>query len=148
MSAFTPFLHLDREFRELDLKHNYEEKLKIIERAEALQEYPDILKASRDLNILHQQWKNDLGPVAKEHREDLWTRFQNASKIIQSRRQEYQKDAVGCDERKPRKKRSPAQGNANPSSIKTPETHNAWQNALKKFNALRDAFKSHRICPG
>ena len=45
---------------------------------------------------LHKQWKNDLGPVAKEHRENLWTRFQNASKVIQERRQDYQKDISGA----------------------------------------------------
>ena len=79
----------------MDYNHNYQEKIKLIERAEGLKNYPDIIKASRDLNILHKQWKNDLGPVAKEHREDLWKRFQNASKEIQERRQVYQKDAIG-----------------------------------------------------
>ena len=68
VERFYAFLHLDREFRDLDYKHNYDEKLKIIEKAEALENTKDILKASRDLNILHQKWKNDLGPVAKEHR--------------------------------------------------------------------------------
>ena len=80
-----------------------------------MQEYHNILKASRDLNILHQQWKNDLGPVAKEHREDLWTRFQNASKIIQSRRQEYQKDAAGAMKENLNKKEALLKGNANAS---------------------------------
>ncbi|MDC3240840.1 DUF349 domain-containing protein [Flavobacteriaceae bacterium] len=146
VERFYAFLHLDREFRELDFKHNYEEKLKIIERAEALQEYPDIIKASRDLNILHQQWKNDLGPVAKEHREDLWTRFQNASKIIQSRRQEYQKDVVGAMKENLAKKEALLK-EMRSLIEQTPETHNAWQNALKKFNSLRDAFKAIGFVP-
>lgn len=146
VERFYAFLHLDREFRELDFKHNYEEKLKIIERAEALQEYPDIIKASRDLNILHQQWKNDLGPVAKEHREDLWTRFQNASKIIQSRRQEYQKDVVGAVKENLAKKEALLK-EMRSLIEQTPETHNAWQNALKKFNSLRDAFKAIGFVP-
>ena len=67
---FYDFLHLNRELRDLDFKHNYEEKIKIIDQAEKLSEIPDILKASRDLNILHMLWKNDLGPVAKEQREE------------------------------------------------------------------------------
>ena len=95
VERFYAFLHLDREFRDLDYKHNYDEKLKIIEKAEALENTKDILKASRDLNILHQKWKNDLGPVAKEHRESLWLRFQKASKVIQTKRQEYQKNKLG-----------------------------------------------------
>ena len=84
---FYDFLHLNRELRDLDFKHNFEEKIKIIEQAEKLSTIPDVLKASRDLNTLHRLWKNDLGPVAKEHREELWTRFQSASQIIHSRRQ-------------------------------------------------------------
>ena len=72
------------------------EKLKIIEQAEVLQEAGDVLRASRDLNTLHQLWKNDLGPVAKEHRDVLWARFQEASKVIQAKRQAYQKDMVGA----------------------------------------------------
>ena len=55
VERFYAFLHLDREFREMDYNYNYEEKVKIIERAEALKEYPDTIKASRDLNILHKQ---------------------------------------------------------------------------------------------
>ena len=101
VERFYDFLHLNRELRELDFKHNYEEKLKIIERAEALKELPDVMRASRDLNTLHQLWKNDLGPVAKEHREALWKRFQEATKIIQVRRQDYQKDIVGAMKKKP-----------------------------------------------
>ena len=54
------------------------------------------MRASRDLNTLHQLWKNDLGPVAKEHRDVLWARFQEASKVIQAKRQAYQKDMVGA----------------------------------------------------
>ena len=146
VERFYAFLHLDREFRELDFKHNYEEKLKIIERAEALQEYPDIIKASRDLNILHQQWKNDLGPVAKEHREDLWTRFQNASKIIQARRQEFQKDVAGAMKENLDKKEALLKEMENLVN-QEPETHNAWQNALEKFNALREEFKTIGYVP-
>ena len=146
VERFYAFLHLDREFRELDYKHNYEEKLKIIERAEALQKYPDIIKASRDLNILHQQWKNDLGPVAKEHREDLWTRFQNASKIIQSRRQEYQKDVAGAMKENLSKKEALLKEMQNILDQDL-ETHNAWQNALKRFNTLREEFKTIGYVP-
>ena len=146
VERFYAFLHLDREFRELDYKHNYEEKLKIIERAEALQNYPDVIKASRDLNILHQQWKNDLGPVAKEHREDLWTRFQNASKVIQSRRQEFQKDVAGAmKENLAKKEKLLKQMQA--ILVNKIETHNAWQHALKKFNELREEFKTIGFVP-
>ena len=143
---FYAFLHLDREFRDLDYKHNYEEKLKIIEKAEELENIIDVVRASRDLNILHQKWKNDLGPVAKEHREDLWLRFQKASKVIQTKRQEYQKDKVGIMQENLNKKNDLLK---KMKSIlnKVPENHNSWQNALKNFNLLRDEFKEIGYVP-
>lgn len=146
VERFYAFLHLDREFRELDYKHNYEEKLKIIERAEALQDHPDVMKASRDLNILHQQWKNDLGPVAKEHREDLWERFQKATKVIQARRQEYQKDAAGAMKENMAKKESLLK-EMHKLIEELPQKHSGWQQAIKKFNSLREEFKAIGYVP-
>ena len=75
VGKFYDFLHLNRDLRDLDYKHNYEEKLKIIARAEKLDEVDDIIKASRDLNDLHRLWKNELGPVAREFSNDLWSRL-------------------------------------------------------------------------
>ena len=92
VGKFYDFLHLNRDLRELDFKHNYEEKLKIIERAEQLDKVSDIIKASRDLNDLHRLWKNELGPVSREHSDDLWARFQAASQKIHLKRQKFQKD--------------------------------------------------------
>ena len=66
--------------------------LKIIERAEKLDKIDDIVKASRDLNDLHRLWKNELGPVAREYSNDLWSRFQAASHKIHSKRQDFQKE--------------------------------------------------------
>ena len=146
VERFYAFLHLDREFRDLDYKHNFKEKLKIIEKAEELEKLADVMKASRDLNILHQKWKNDLGPVAKEHREILWLRFQKASKEIQTKRQEYQKDKIGIMQENLIKKNELLK---KMKSIleKIPENHNSWQNALKNFNLLRDEFKSIGYVP-
>ncbi|MDA9628468.1 DUF349 domain-containing protein [Flavobacteriaceae bacterium] len=146
VERFYAFLHLDREFREMDYNYNYEEKVKIIERAEALKEYPDTIKASRDLNILHKQWKNDLGPVAKEHRENLWTRFQNASKEIQERRQNYQKDITGAMKDNLAKKEELLL-EMHQILKDVPKNHVAWQNALKKFNTIRENFKNIGYVP-
>ncbi len=65
MEIFYDFLNLNRELRDLDFKHNLEEKLKIIEKAEALQTETDIHKAFQELQTLHKIWKEDLGPVDK-----------------------------------------------------------------------------------
>ena len=92
VERFYDFLHLNRDLRDADFKHNYTEKLKIIERAEALAQNADVLASIRELNILHRLWKNDLGPVAKEHREELWNRFQTATKVIHQLKNEYNKN--------------------------------------------------------
>ena len=141
VERFYDFLHLNRELRELDFKHNYEEKLKIIERAEVLKNLPDVIRASRDLNILHQLWKNDLGPVAKEHREVLWKRFQEATKIIQVRRQEYQKDITVAMKENFEKKKTLLK-EMQKLAENEPQSHNAWQTTLEKFNKFRDDFKN------
>ena len=146
VERFYGFIHLDREFRELDFKHNYQEKLKIIERAESLQDYPDIIKATRDLNTLHLQWKNDLGPVGKEHSEDLWIRFQKATKIIQKRKQEYQKNITGIM-RENLKKKDTLLNEMNLLLNEEIKSHNEWQNSLIKFNSLRERFKSIGYVP-
>jgi len=146
VERFYDFLHLNRELRDLDFKHNYEEKLKIIEQAEALQQVPDIVRASRDLNTLHQLWKNDLGPVAKEHSEDLWNRFQEASRVIQSKRQTYQKDMVGAMKENLEKKETLLKEMK--SLTESPlDTHKAWQNAINRYNKLREDFKTIGYVP-
>ena len=146
VEKFYDFLHLNRELRDLDYKHNYEEKLKIIEQAEILQEVGDVLRASRDLNILHQLWKNDLGPVAKEHRDVLWARFQEASKVIQVKRQAYQKDMVGAMKENLYSKETLLK-EMKTLSEPAPKNHKEWQNAINRFNTLRDQFKGIGYVP-
>jgi hypothetical protein len=146
VERFYDFLHLNRELRDLDYKHNYEEKLKIIERAEILKDLSDVMRASRDLNTLHQLWKNDLGPVAREHREALWNRFKEVTKIIQSRRQEYQKGIAGVMKGNLEKKKILLKEMEH-LTVNEPQNHNAWQNALVKFNELRKNFKNIGYVP-
>ena len=146
VEKFYDFLHLNRELRELDYKYNYEEKLKIIEQVEILQKTGDVLRASRDLNTLHQLWKNDLGPVAKEHRDELWARFQEASKVIQLKRQAYQKDMVGVMKENLYLKETLLK-EMKILSDPAPKNHKEWQNAINRFNTLRDQFKEVGYVP-
>ena len=139
VERFYDFLHLNRDLRDADFKHNYTEKLKIIERAEALAQNADVLASIRELNILHRLWKNDLGPVAKEHREELWNRFQTATKVIHQLKNEYNKNIVSIQSENLALKDQLLKEIA--AIIETaPDNHNAWQNAIKKVNALKDQF--------
>ena len=141
VGKFYDFLHLNRDLRELDFKHNYEEKLKIIERAEQLDKVSDIIKASRDLNDLHRLWKNELGPVSREHSDDLWARFQAASQKIHSKRQKFQKDISTIQQDNYQKKQNVIVKMKELTS-KLPKTHSEWQNKIKEFEKLKSEFQS------
>ena len=92
VERFYDLLHLNRELREVDYRNNYEEKIKIIERAEKLADLDNIHIAIRELNNLHRLWKSELGPVTRNKSEDLWKRFQIATKKIHDQKNIYAKN--------------------------------------------------------
>lgn len=81
-------LKLNNEFREYDFKKNLETKTHLCEAAEKLAEEPDVISAFQQLQALHQEFK-ETGPVAKELREEIWTRFKAASTVVNKRHQQY-----------------------------------------------------------
>lgn len=83
---FYDYLHLDREARDLEFKHNLELKQKLVERAEALEQEPDTNNAFRVLQGLHRMWKEEIGPVGKENREEIWEKFSAATKKVHDRK--------------------------------------------------------------
>ncbi len=139
MEIFYDFLHLNRELRDLDFKHNLEEKLKLVERAEALVNEPDLGKAFRELQTLHKIWKEDIGPVAKEQREEVWDRFSNATKAMHQRRQEHFQELEKVYEKNLEKKQDIIAEIANIAENVT-DNHRALQQQIKQVEALRDSF--------
>lgn len=85
---FYDLIKINNQFRDYDFKKNLEMKTTLCETVEKLQEESDIISAFHQLQNLHQQWR-EIGPVAKELREDVWTRFKAASTIINKRHQEH-----------------------------------------------------------
>lgn len=81
-------LNLNREAREYDFKKNLGIKNHMCEAAEKLAEEPDVISAFHQLQELHQQFR-EVGPVAKELRDEVWTRFKAASTIINKRHQQH-----------------------------------------------------------
>lgn len=139
VERFYDLLHLNKDFRELDFKHNLEEKLKLITRAEALNELVDINVAFKELQELHRLWKEEIGPVGKEHREDVWKRFSEATKKIHDKRHQYFKELkskyqdmidaklVVVDE-------------INAFDVSGNKTHNDWQKSIVEIEALRKKY--------
>lgn len=85
---FYDIIKINNQFRDYDFKKNLELKTALCETVEKLENEADVVSAFHQLQKLHQQWR-EIGPVAKELREDLWTRFKTASTIINKRHQEH-----------------------------------------------------------
>ena len=139
MEIFYDFLNLNRELRDLDFKHNLEEKLKLVVRAEELAEQDDIHQAFQELQVLHKIWKEDLGPVDKEHRNEIWDRFSKATKTIHDKRQAYfahlDKDLeVNLQAKEAILKE------LKELTLTAPTSHKEIQNQIKTMETLRQSF--------
>lgn len=88
VEQYYDLLNLNREAREYDFKKNLELKTKLCEAAEKLAEEADIISAFHQLQELHQQYR-EIGPVAKELREQVWARFKAASTVINKKHQQH-----------------------------------------------------------
>jgi hypothetical protein len=136
---FYDFLHLNRDFRDMDFKHNLEQKLKIIDRAEELTLETDTNRAFRELQMLHKMWKEDLGPVAKEFRDDIWERFSEATRKIHDLRQSYYDD-LEKEFVKNLEVKQEIIGKLKTLAETDFSSHNQWQQKIKEIEALRQSF--------
>jgi len=139
VERFYDLLHLSNEYKDLDFKHNLDEKIKLAEKAEALAVSQDVEKAFRELQVLHRLWKEEVGPVAREFREEVWHRFSEATKLIHEKRHGLQKEIDHVFEE------NIALKNAVIEKIKQIDTgklksHNAWQDAIKKIEEYHKEF--------
>ena len=88
VEQFYDMVKINRELRDLDFKKNLEAKEEFCQLAEKLAENENVIEAFRELQKLHEQWK-EFGPVAKEYREQIWDRFKSATAAINKRYQAY-----------------------------------------------------------
>ncbi len=88
VEQFYDLVQINRELRDLDFKKNLEAKTAFCEAAEKLSEDEDVIAAFKELQKLHEQWK-DLGPVAREYRDAIWERFRAATAVINKRYQAH-----------------------------------------------------------
>ena len=139
VEIFYDFLDLNRDLRDLDFKHNLEEKEKIIAQAESLAEMGDVNKAFRELQLLHKIWKEDLGPVDREHRDAIWDRFSAATKAIHQKRQEYFKNQDVIHEANLLVKQDIIKKIEAITQQKV-NNHSSWQKLIKEVEALREEF--------
>ncbi|MBU2951424.1 DUF349 domain-containing protein [Tamlana agarivorans] len=139
VELFYDFLHLNRDLRDLDFKHNLEKKLLIIERAEELSKDDNVMRAFRELQELHKMWKEELGPVGLEHREAIWERFKAATKIINDKRHSYYQEIDKVYEKNLEKKLEII-ANIEAVSAQGAKSHGGLQKKIKQIEALREEF--------
>lgn len=139
VERFYDLLKMNKELRDYDFKKNLEQKQALCAEAEALDEEADIVDAFKKLQQLHTSWR-EIGPVSKEIREELWTRFKNASAVINKKYQSF------FEERKANEKKN-AEGKealcVKIESISTDnlKTYAAWDEATKAIIGLQEEWK-------
>ena len=136
---FYDVLKMNKELRDYDFKKNLELKQQLCEEAEALDEDPDIVSAFRKLQELHNNWR-EIGPVAKELREELWARFKAASSAINKKYQAFFED------RKSKEKENADAKTALCEKIEQIttddlKTYAQWDEVTKQIIALQEDWK-------
>ena len=139
VERFYDLLNLSKDYRDLDFKNNLEEKLKIIAEAEALTLEKDVNYAAKKLQDLHKAWKEDIGHVASEMREEIWKKFSNATKKIHDRRHEHYKEMRSKVQEIIEKKLEVIQELNNYDFSKN-DSHNDWQKSIKEIEKLRQKY--------
>ena len=138
---FYDYLHLDREARDLDFKHNLEQKQKIVARVEELVNEADINKAFRELQDLHRIWKEDIGPVSREHRDDIWNKFSDLTKQMHDKREVLFENQRGTELENLEKKKEII-AKIEVLATEKVNAHSQWLAQIEKVEAFRTAFFS------
>ena len=136
---FYDYLHLDREARDLDFKYNLEQKQKIIARVEELANETDISKAFRELQDLHRIWKEDIGPVSKEHRDTIWNKFSELTKKIHDKR-EVLFESQRANEHNNLEAKKEIIAKIEVLGTEKVNSHSQWLVQIQKVEALRNEF--------
>ena len=145
VEQFYDLLKLGHELRDYDFKKNLETKTRLCEQAEALAEVSDVIQAFNQLQKLHQEWK-ETGPVAKEIREELWTRFKNASTVVNKRHQAHFEAIKQAEEENLAKKTAICE------ELESQQTDNLktfadWDAVTQKIIALQAQWKTIGFAP-
>lgn len=145
VEQFYDLLKLNNEAREYDFKKNLELKTKLCEAAEKLAEESDVISAFHQLQELHQQYR-EIGPVAKDLREEMWTRFKAASTVINKRHQQHFEGLRAREEENLQKKTELCE---KVEAIAQEENKGAgdWEKHTKQIIELQNEWKTIGFAP-
>lgn len=142
---FYDIIKINNQFRDYDFKKNLELKTALCETVEKLQTEPDVISAFHQLQKLHQQWR-EIGPVAKELREDLWGRFKTASTVINKRHQDHF-DVLKAKEQDNLDAKTAICEQIENIDYTTLKSFKDWEEKNKEVIALQDKWKTIGFAP-
>ena len=145
VEQFYDLLKLNSEAREYDFKKNLEIKTKLCEAAESLANEEDVISAFHQLQELHQQYR-ETGPVAKELREAIWTRFKTASTVINKRHQQHFEQLRNKEEENLARKTELCEKVEELSKIEN-KTANDWEARSKEIITIQNEWKTIGFAP-
>ncbi len=140
VEQYYDILRLNHEFRAYDFKKNLELKNHLCETAEKLAEVVDPVSAFHQLQNLHAEWR-EIGPVAKELREEIWTRFKNASTVVNKRHQEHF-EALKAEEEENLQKKTALCENVEAIDTAALKTFAEWDAASKQIIEWQSEWKT------
>ena len=145
VEQFYDLLKLNNEAREYDFKKNLEAKTKLCEAAEKLADESDIISAFHQLQDLHQEYR-EIGPVAKDLRESIWTRFKAASTVINKKHQQYFEDLRAKEEENLAKKTELCE-KVEAINKEERKTISDWENASNAVIEIQGEWKKIGFAP-
>ena len=140
VEKFYDYIKINNEFRDLDFKKNLELKTQLCEKAEALENEPNVVTAFKELQKLHEEWK-ELGPVAKEYRESIWERFKAITSVINKKHQGFFEN-LKDEQKKNLVEKTALCESAEEIAGKQVSDSNEWNVLSKQMEALQAKWKT------
>ena len=145
VEQFYDLLKLNSEAREYDFKKNYEMKTALCETAERLAEEEDVISAFHQLQELHSQYR-EIGPVAKELRDEIWNRFKQASTVV-NRRHAAHFEAIRSQEEVNLSKKEELCEKVEAIANAAPKSSAEWEDKTKEVIAIQAEWKTIGFAP-
>ena len=142
---FYDLVKINIELRDLDFKKNLELKTLLCEAAEKLKENENVIEASRALQQLHDEWA-EIGPVARELREDLWNRFKEASTIINKKHQAFF-DTLHAQEQENLQKKQALIEQLKALDWSNLHSNKAWDDMNAKIQSIQEEWRKIGFAP-
>ena len=139
VEKFYDYIKINNEFRDMDFKKNLEAKKVLCQQAEELVNEQNVVDAFKQLQKLHDEWK-ELGPVAKELREEIWNRFKAATAIINKNHQNYF-EQLKEEQKRNLDAKTVLCEKAEEIAAALPQESSGWNTLSKKMEALQGEWK-------